>query len=61
MSMSNNGEDDVLAQPTFELPLPPPDGYRAEDLDRIPNLPPEVVAPDSEEVSLPDRASYIDG
>jgi Uma2 family endonuclease len=29
----------VLAQPSFELPLPPPGGYSAEDLDRIPNLP----------------------
>jgi Uma2 family endonuclease len=42
MSMSNHGEDDVLAQPTFELPLPPPNGYMAEDLDRIPNLPPHT-------------------
>lgn len=42
MSESHEGEDDVLAQPTFELPLPPPGGYKAEDLDRIPNLPPHT-------------------
>ena len=32
----------MSAQPVFEWPLPPPGGYTAEDLDRIPDLPPHT-------------------
>lgn len=32
----------MSAQPVFEWPLPPPGGYTAADLDRIPDLPPHT-------------------
>lgn len=32
----------MSAEPVFEWPLPPPGGFTAEDLDRIPDLPPHT-------------------
>ncbi|MDQ0763417.1 hypothetical protein QFZ32_003538 [Streptomyces canus] len=40
--MSAASDDGPGDEPTYRWPIPPPEGWTADDLDRIPGLPPHT-------------------
>ncbi|MGN9812452.1 Uma2 family endonuclease [Micromonospora sp. BQ11] len=48
----------MSAQPVFEWPKPPPGGYTAEDLDRLPDLPPHTELIDASLVFVSPQKAF---
>ncbi|MFJ1973323.1 Uma2 family endonuclease [Streptomyces sp. NPDC087903] len=54
-AVSDDGPDD---EPTYRWPIPPPGGWTADDLDRIPGLPPHTELIDGSLVFTSPRTAF---